>query len=201
MPEPPGSGEASGRGSRHDEAHPMRRVLETADCVHDAAAVTAAFERLARRLREALEGCDPVMLAVMNGGLAPATRLAGSLGIPHRFDTLRVQRYGDRLHGGELVWLAEPVLDLGGQTVLVVDDIFDEGHTLAAVVERCRALGASRVVTAVLVVKERSRDPALALPDFTALTVPDRYVFGCGMDYRGYWRELPAIYALAEETG
>ena len=98
--------------------------------------------------------------------------------------------------GADLQWKARPGMSLEGRCVLVVDDILDEGLTLAAVLEWCREQGAEQVLSAVLVHKDHDRKPALKRADFTGLTVPDRYVFGCGMDYQGRFRNLRGIYAL-----
>ena len=99
-------------------------------------------------------------------------------------------------------WLEQPHADIAGRTIIVIDDIFDEGTTLRAVAEHCRQGGAAQVFTAVMLVKDRQRNPDIPLPDYvTGLTVPDRYVFGCGMDLYGRWRHLTAVYALTGNTG
>jgi len=107
-------------------------------------------------------------------------------------------RYGQATSGGVLSWRAAPSLALRGRIVLVVDDILDEGTTLAAIQERVRQLGAEACYTAVLAEKMHGRTKA-AQADFVALSVPDRFVFGFGMDVRGAWRNLPAIYAMRAE--
>jgi hypoxanthine phosphoribosyltransferase len=71
----------------------------------------------------------------------------------------------------------------------------DEGHTLAAIRDRCLAEGATGFYSAVLLEKILPQEKPIAA-DFIGLQVPDRYVFGCGMDVNGLWRNLPAIYAL-----
>lgn len=82
--------------------------------------------------------------------------------------------------------------------MLVIDDIFDEGDTLKAIVAEVRRQGAAAVYSAVLVNKRHDRKAAGLTVDFVGLEVPDRYVFGCGMDYKEYWRNLPAIYAVRD---
>ena len=111
---------------------------------------------------------------------------------------MHATRYRGDVRGQELEWIARPRTPLEGRTVLVLDDILDEGVTLAAILEDCRAQGARAVHSAVLVDKRIGRPRTLERADFTGLSVPDRYVFGFGMDYRGYLRNLPAIYAVAE---
>jgi hypoxanthine phosphoribosyltransferase len=108
-----------------------------------------------------------------------------------------VRRYGRETKGGELVWIAGPQESVTGRTVLLLDDILDEGETLLAIRSRLFELGASAVLLAAFAVKIR-REPPKILADFTGIRVPDRFVFGFGMDVGGRWRNLPSIRALAE---
>jgi len=155
-----------------------------------------AYERLAAELQPAIDSEDCVLLGVLMGGLIPMARLAALLSGDYAMDYCQVSRYRGATHGGELEWLQPPHTGLGGRTVLLVDDIFDEGITLDYVVRACRELGAARVVSTVLVRKRHDRAAVATVPDLVGLEVEDAYVFGCGMDYRHRWRHLPAIYAL-----
>lgn len=170
-----------------------------ADQVASEAEIAAAYERLAAGLQAHISGGDCVLVAVLVGGMIPATRLAGMLTGDFTIDCCRVSRYRGETEGGRLEWLQAPVVDLSGKTVLLVDDIYDEGATLDYVVSACRDLGAATVVSAVLVRKRHDRAVDGARPDLVGLEVDDRYVFGCGMDYQHGWRHLPAIYALRED--
>lgn len=174
------------------------QVLEEADLVWSEAAVDAAYTKLAREISEALGACSPLVIPVMMGGMTPAARIMSRLEFPVELDYVHATRYRGDVRGRTLEWLAHPSSDFKGRSVLIVDDILDEGITLAAIVAHCRELGAREICCAVLVDKQLGRPRALARADFTGLTVEDRYVFGCGMDYRGYFRNLPAIYALKE---
>jgi hypoxanthine phosphoribosyltransferase len=117
------------------------------------------------------------------------------LRFPLEFDYIHATRYRGTTAGGGIEWRALPASGVAGRTVLVLDDILDEGPTLAAIRQRLVSLGAQEVLTAVLADKAIGRPKPLAA-DFIGLTVPDRYVFGCGMDVHGAWRNLPAIYAV-----
>jgi hypoxanthine phosphoribosyltransferase len=173
-------------------------VFHAAECLHDATAVDAAVDRLAVAIGRELRDANPLVLAVLHGGLIPAGLLLPRLDFPLQVDYLHATRYRGETRGGDLHWRAHPHCSLAGRTVLLVDDIFDEGHTLAAIQDYCIAAGADRVFGAVLVDKRHQRK-ADYQPDFIGLEVPDRYVFGYGMDYKDYLRNAPGIYAVKEE--
>lgn len=174
----------------------LERVMAEADCLHTEADVEAAIERMAGEISAALRHSDPLVYCVMNGGLVFAGRLVLRLNFPLQIGYLHASRYQGATQGGELHWRVPPADSLQGRTVLVVDDILDEGTTLGAIVEACRARGAARVHTAVLVEKRHARRPPGLHSDFIGLQVEDRYVFGFGMDYREYWRNAPGIFAV-----
>lgn len=175
-----------------------RRVLETADLVCPAAEVSGAVERLARDITAALSGSYPLVLCVMRGAIVFAGQLLPRLRFPLDFDYLELTRYGDSTRGGAIDWKVMPATPTAGRVVLVLDDVLDEGNTLAAIRDRLVASGASRVLCAVLAEKDTAQ-PKPVRADFTGVRLPDRYVFGYGMDVRGAWRNLPEIYALKED--
>ena len=176
----------------------IERTLQQADLLHSEAAINLAIARLAQDITQALAQTNPLLLTVMNGGLVFAGNLLPRLNFPLQTDFIHATRYGDATTGGTLHWLARPSVPLAGRHVLILDDILDQGHTLLALLDDCRAQGASCVQCAVLVEKQHSRkaDPNYRA-DFVGLSVEDRFVFGYGMDYRGYWRNAPGIYAVA----
>lgn len=180
----------------HLSRNQFEQVLAEADRLHNETDVDLAFDRLAKSVTESLSDSNPLVLAVMLGGLIPAGRLLKRLSFPLETDYLHATRYRGETSGGELHWCARPSTPLKDRVVLVVDDILDEGLTLAAILDDCRASGAKEVYSAVLVEKQHDRKPKLEHADFMGLAVVDRYVFGCGMDYKGYFRNLPAIYAV-----
>ncbi len=168
---------------------------ETAEVVVAAGEVQAAIDQLAVRLTVVLESANPLVLCLLNGGLPFTAELIRRFAFPLELSYLHATRYGPLTKGAQLEWHARPPVSVAGRHVLLLDDIFDVGETLVQVVEWLRAEGASEVTTAVLVDKETPRRDTLRV-DYAALRCPDRYLFGCGMDFRGYWRNLPAIYAL-----
>jgi hypoxanthine phosphoribosyltransferase len=162
--------------------------------------VELAYQRLAAALQPLIDESNCVLIGIMMGGMIPMVRLAGILEGNFCMDYCQVSRYRGAVHGGKPEWLRAPSLELAAKTVLLIDDIYDEGVTLEFAAKACRERGAARVITAVLVHKRHDRNGGRALPDFAGLEVGDHYVFGCGMDYQHRWRHLPAIYALKEST-
>jgi hypoxanthine phosphoribosyltransferase len=175
----------------------IQQALAEADCLATPAEVETALDAMADAITERLGDSNPVVYSVMNGGLVLAGRLLCRLNFPLQVGYLHATRYGLALNGGGIDWRVAPTEDPKGRTVLVLDDILDEGHTLTAVVERLKAAGAEAVYTAVLVHKlhDHKATPGMRA-DFTGLDIENRYLFGCGMDYKGYWRNAPGIYAL-----
>ncbi len=175
--------------------HEAEAILAEADVIHSAAVVAEAVSRVAEEITERLGERNPLVLCVMSGGVPFSGQLLMQLRFPLDFDYMHVTRYGQETAGGALSWRASPRTPVEGRTVLIVDDILDEGFTLAAIVERMRELGAAACYTAVATDKLNGKQKPIKA-DFVALTVPDRFVFGYGMDVRGKWRNLPAIYAV-----
>lgn len=157
--------------------------------------VASAFERLASEITATLSGQNPLVLCVMKGAVVFAGQLLPLLRFPLDFDYIHATRYRNQIYGSDLDWLFFPQEIISGRQVLVLDDILDEGHTLAAIRDRCIAEGAEAFYSAVMVEKLLDKERPI-IADFVGLRVPDRYVFGCGMDVNGLWRNLPAIYAL-----
>lgn len=170
-------------------------VVARAECLHDAAAVAAGIERLAAEITAKLSATQPLVLGVMTGAIVPLGRLLPYLQFPLELDYIHATRYHKSTIGRELLWLARPQTPLQGRTVLLVDDILDEGHTFKGLLDACREEGAKAVYTAVLADKPNPRREPGMVADFIGMTVPERYVFGAGMDYKGYLRNLDGIYA------
>lgn len=168
---------------------------ENAKLLYDKAAIDEAMDQQAKRLMEKLSDAHPItIIALMNGGMIPATRLASRLPMAVRFDYVHATRYREARHGQDLQWIRRPEA-VSGQLVLV-DDIFDEGYTMAAVKEALEIAGAERVWTVAAVMKSHDRGLPRDWIDDAALMVPDEYVFGFGMDIDGLWRQLESIWSV-----
>lgn len=176
----------------------VRRVAAEADCLFTREEVETALDRMAEAVTRDMQERDPLVLAVMLGGMLPAAKLIERLQFPFQYDYLHATRYRGGTRGGELYWLTRPSMPVRDRCVLVVDDILDEGLTLKAIMDYLRNEGANEVRSAALVTKIHDRRPAEITVDYSGLDVPDRYVFGYGMDYKGYLRSAAGIYALRD---
>ncbi|WP_420465270.1 hypoxanthine-guanine phosphoribosyltransferase [Panacagrimonas sp.] len=173
------------------------QVRAQADCLHPAAAVQSAFDRLAAAITADYAERNPLVLCVMNGGLYPTSEITRRLDFPFEQDYLHATRYRGATEGGGLVWKRQPPGEaLSRRELLVIDDILDEGHTLVAVRRALGEFQPESLRVAVLAEKIHGRRAPGAQAEYIGLKVEDRYVFGCGMDYKEYWRQLPAIYAV-----
>lgn len=180
-------------------AEQAQTVLSQADCLYNTQQVETALDRLAQEINDRLGESDPLVMCVLRGGMVPAGMLIPRLTFPLQIDYVHATRYADDTQGGEIQWVVTPSVSLEGRTVLLIDDILDEGRTLAAIIYGCKAAGAKEVYTAVLVNKLHDRKNNITA-DFCGLDVEDRYVFGYGMDYKGYLRNANGIYAVKDDA-
>lgn len=176
----------------------LNALLASCDVLVSDTQMQAVYDRLAQEITQALSDRLPIVLAIMNGGLIVCGQLLNRLSFPLEVSYLHATRYRGATSGGALKWLAQPDMQLTGRDVLIVDDILDEGYTLKAVRDWCLDAGAGRVWIAVATDKQHDRKVAGLKADFVGLPVPDRYIFGEGLDYHGFFRNVSGIYALPE---
>jgi hypoxanthine phosphoribosyltransferase len=171
--------------------------LKDSDLIASAAQVESAVQRVAAEIEQKLGKTYPLVLAVMGGAVVFAGQILPRLRFPLDFDYVHASRYGAATRGAGIQWRVRPPELVKGRAVLVLDDILDHGETMHAIRNGLLELGAESVHSAVLVEKELDlKKPIHA--DFVGLRIPDRFVFGCGMDAKGYWRNLPEIRAMKE---
>ena len=175
-----------------------RDILQQAELLCSEDLVQASLHKVAQQINAALADMHPLVLSVMGGAVVFSGQLLPLLDFPLDFDYVHVSRYGDARHGGAMHWKVEPCENVRGRVVLVLDDVLDEGHTLAALRQRVMELGASKFYSAVFADKQHGRAKPIHA-DFVGLELPNRFVFGYGMDIEGAWRNLPAIYAVKEQ--
>jgi len=172
---------------------------ESAEKLYGIPEVQDTIARIAKDMA-CLAGSNPLLLPMMNGGLYFAGQLLPLLDFPLQCDYIHVSRYREKTRGSDLHWVRTPSQPLTGRTVVLLDDILDEGITLAEVTTYCEEQGAKRVVSAVLTRKERDGRPLASFkPDWWGLPLPDCYCFGCGLDYKGYWRNAAGLFAIPDE--
>ena len=173
------------------------KALTESDLLVGEADVVAAIARIAEEMTAELKDANPVLICCMNGGLVFAGQLLTKLVFPLHVDYVHATRYGHEFNGVALDWKVRPQTDLKGRTVVLLDDILDEGVTLSAIADYCRQQGAAKIMMAVLVEKLHLRKVTPGMrADFTGIEVGDRFLFGYGLDYKGYWRNAPGIYAV-----
>lgn len=175
----------------------LNQILDEADCLVDEHQIDAALDKMAQRITTDLGDKLPLVLCVMNGGLIPTAALIERLNFPLELDYIHATRYGMETEGTSLNWLSYPQTSLKGRHILVVDDIFDQGHTLQAISKWLEEQESSAVYTATVINKLHNRKTDMT-PDYIGTDVVDRFLFGYGMDYKGYFRNLKGIYAVKD---
>jgi hypoxanthine phosphoribosyltransferase len=179
-----------------------RELMANAEEIVSAEKVQAAVRNVAEVLNQRFDndetGAFPLVLGVMGGAVVFTGNLLPQLTFPLEFDYIHVTRYGDTDRGGEVVWKVVPRQSVEGRTIIVVDDILDEGETLAHVKQRLLDMGAAEVILAVFADKELGRSKPVQA-DIVGLTIPNRFVVGFGMDARGYWRNLPGLWVIRND--
>lgn len=181
-------------------ADKMLEIQDRAECLYTMDQLNAALDHMADAITNKLRGKNPLVLAVMTGALIPLGHLLTRLHFPLQLDYIHATRYRGATRGGDLHWLVEPRQPIKDRTVLIVDDIMDGGLTLSAIIDYCKQFGAKNIYSAVMVNKIRQREPGVNFePDFVGVETDDRYLFGFGLDYEEYLRNVPGIYAVANQ--
>ena len=179
-----------------------RTLLQNAEEIFDAIEVQQAVAGVAEKLNARFDvpGDDtfPLVLGVMGGAVVFVGQLLPQLRFPLEFDYIHVSRYGDDDQGGQVVWKVIPRPNVAGRTIIVLDDILDEGETLAHVKQRLLDMGAADVIIAVFADKALKQSKPVKA-DIIGLTIPNKFVVGFGMDLYGYWRNLPGLWAIRQE--
>ncbi|MBV9575743.1 MAG: hypoxanthine-guanine phosphoribosyltransferase [Gammaproteobacteria bacterium] len=177
----------------------IQSILENATCLYSFTEINQALDRMAKEISSKLKDENPLILCVMTGALITTGHLVTRLHFPLEIDYIHATRYRGTTRGGDLHWLVEPRNPLKDRTVLIIDDIMDGGLTLAAIMDYCKQAEAKAIYSGVMVSKNRTREPGVNFePDFVGVTTEDKYLFGFGLDYEEYLRNVPGIYAVNE---
>ncbi len=175
----------------------IRQVFAKSTCLYSKMEVDAAMDKMAIEISNILSQTNPIFLCVVVGGIVPLGNLLPRLDFPLEVDYIHATRYKKTTKGHDLEWRVTPSSSLKDRTVVVVDDILDGGVTLDAIIKYCKGQSAKEVYSAVLVEKKNARLPeGVQHADFCGLSVENHYVFGFGMDYKGYLRNAPGIYRV-----
>ncbi|VAW64386.1 Hypoxanthine-guanine phosphoribosyltransferase [hydrothermal vent metagenome] len=177
-----------------------KKILKDAELIYTAEQIQNTIDQLAQQINQNLKHLNQpvIVMPIMNGGLILSGQLITRLKFPIEIDYIHATRYRNKTTGSDLQWKVKPQNSLKDRVLLIIDDIFDEGHTLQSVIDYCKSENAAQIYSAVLVEKKHPRPKAKIKCDFVGMHVEDRYVFGFGMDYKGYHRNLNAIYAVNE---
>ena len=173
----------------------LNKVLDEADCLVSEDQLNGILDKMAANITKDLNDKLPLVVCVMNGALIPGSALLQRLHFPLEIDFIHATRYGMETQGDALKWLCYPQSELEEREILVIDDIFDQGHTLKSIIDWFKNHGAAKVYSATIINKLHDRKVKMR-PDYVGIDVDDRFLFGYGMDYKGFFRNLPGIYAV-----
>ncbi len=177
-------------------------ILENSEQIFSPQQIQKAIADVAAKLNHDFNirevNTPPLVLSIMGGAAIFTGHLLPHLAFPLEFDFIHVSRYGNDEYGGEFIWKVIPRQNVINRTVIVLDDILDEGQTLLHVRDKLMDMGAAKVVIAVFADKQTGATKPIK-PDYIGLQVPNQFVIGFGMDVKGFWRNLPDIRILTKE--
>lgn len=173
----------------------LNKVLDTASTVCNRRQVNRALNRLAAAINRDYKNTQPVLVVVMKGGMYTMIELAKRLKIEHRWEFIHFSRYQNNCHGGEFSSQYLPQFTIKDQDIIIVDDILDRGQTLLAIKQQFVEQGAASVASLVLAEKQIDGKCSTSA-EYIGLKVPNKFLIGCGLDYCGYFRNLPQIIAI-----
>ena len=166
------------------------KVLLSKEALHD------GVTRMADEIAACYQNQHLTIIGILTGSVVLMADLIRMIDVPMRVGVLQASSYrGATTTRGELVINSELMLDISGRDVLLVDDIFDTGHTLSQVVVKMRDFGPTSIRSAVLL-RKHGRQEVAYQPDFVAFEIPDEFVVGYGLDYEDMYRNLPYLAAL-----
>lgn len=158
------------------------------------------LSEVAAKIEEDFKGEEIILLMVMKGAVCVTADLIRHLNLPCTLEYMKASSYGQKgTKRGELTFTGLDRLDLKGKNVLVVDDIFDSGHTMKGIVDKVQEMQPKTLKTFVAVSKKVERDISYR-PDYILFEIENRFVIGYGLDYKEYFRGLPGIYAFINDT-
>jgi hypoxanthine phosphoribosyltransferase len=184
----------------NNDLNDVKKLQAKSTCVYDAETIAKAIETMATKMNADFADKNPILLCAMNGALIFLGQLAPLLTFPLQIDYIHTSRFRGEIRGGDLHWLATPTISLKNRTIIIIEDILDSGITLAAIKDYCLQQNAKEVFSVVLVDKDHPRsEGGVIKADYTGLEIEDKFLIGFGLDYKGYLRNIPGIYAVEED--
>ena len=174
-----------------------QKILAKAECLYDRIAIDNAINNIAQEMNHKLKDLAPIFLCVMNGALIFMGQLLVKLNFNLQLDYIHVSRYRGEMHSSNMHWFAKPSVTLKDRNIVIVEDILDSGLTIAGISDYCSQEGAKSIFTCALIDKDCERDSdGIKTVDFAGLKIENKFLIGFGLDYQGFFRNLPGIYAV-----
>ncbi len=171
------------------------------DVLFSAAQLAGRVAEMGRAITEYFRGSELTVVALTNGAMPFASDLIRAIPLPIYVDSLAVASYHKDRRSDELAFRSSLKLNPAGRRVLVVDEVLDSGHTLRRVVDYLLGLHAADVHTAVMLTKDIRRPAdAIQQADWSGFNAPDLFLVGYGLDSNEYYRNLPFVGVLRDQT-
>lgn len=175
----------------------VQKVWDEAACLFDQTSIDHAIAGIAAQLTQDYACKNPILLCLMKGAVVFMGQLLPLLPFPLEVDYIHASRYGNKTVGDTLKWTYHPeAAFIEGRHIILVDDIFDQGATLAACTDWLLQSHCASVESAVLVQKQHDRCLTALKPKYVGLQVPDVFVAGYGLDYKNYLRNAKGIFKI-----
>ena len=160
----------------------------------DADTLQNRIAELGAEISRDYQGKDPQLICILRGGILFLTDLMRQISVPHTIDFMAISSYGagGRQSSGQVRLTMDLKDDIHNRHVLLVEDIIDSGHTLSSVLELLAVRKPASLKICTLLDKADRREADVPI-DYCGFVIPDRFVFGYGLDLDEYYRNLPFI--------
>ena len=173
----------------------FQSILKQSSILYSSREIHLAIKNIAEEINQDIQSDVLYVLTVMNGGLFFSAHLIPLLKHTIHHDYIHATRYGNKAKGGLVHWIKDPDDIIKGKNILLVDDILDEGVTLSQIISKCKKMGAKNIFYTALFNKLIDKEKTI-LPSYHVLNVPNKFVFGFGLDYKGFGRALPDLHII-----
>lgn len=176
----------------------IKEVFDSSRVIVSQQLLEVSFQKVAAEITQKHIKDNPIAVCVMNGALFITSEIVKRLSFPLQVDYIHASRYGNKYTGANILnWVKTPNINPQGRTVILFDDILDGGLTLSEVKRYYEDRGSLNVLTTVMLDKKAPRDKGgLLKADYYGIEVENKFLFGFGLDYHGYMRNVPEIRAV-----